>query len=65
MACAGSRGVWIPAAIDALFEAVERTCPMLNLLRHPQQIRAEVVHTQTLPARRPEQAEPSAAAQPA
>ncbi|RYY75928.1 MAG: OsmC family peroxiredoxin [Comamonadaceae bacterium] len=51
------------ADIDALFEAVERTCPILNLLRHPQQIRAEVVHTQTPPARRSEQAEPSAEAQ--
>ena len=33
------------AEIDALFEAVERTCPILNLLRHPQSIRAEVRHT--------------------
>ena len=30
------------ADIDALFEAVERTCPILNLLRNPQPIRAEV-----------------------
>jgi uncharacterized OsmC-like protein len=30
--------------IAALFEAVERTCPILNLLRHPQQVRAEVRH---------------------
>jgi len=29
-------------AIDALFEAVERNCPILNLLRNPQTIRAEV-----------------------
>jgi uncharacterized OsmC-like protein len=28
--------------IDALFEAVERNCPILNLLRNPQAIRAEV-----------------------
>lgn len=28
--------------IDALFEAVEQTCPILNLLRNPQTIRAEV-----------------------
>ena len=30
------------ADIDALFEAVERTCPILNLLRNPQEIHAEV-----------------------
>jgi uncharacterized OsmC-like protein len=30
------------ADIDALFEAVECTCPILNLLRNPQSIRAEV-----------------------
>ncbi|WP_418123590.1 OsmC family protein [Variovorax sp. 160MFSha2.1] len=30
--------------IDALFEAVERNCPILNLLRNPQTIRAEVKH---------------------
>lgn len=30
------------ADIDALFEAVERSCPILNLLRNPQAIRAEV-----------------------
>ena len=28
--------------IDALFQAVEQTCPILNLLRNPQNIRAEV-----------------------
>lgn len=28
--------------IDALFEAVEASCPILNLLRNPQSIRAEV-----------------------
>ncbi|WP_205623443.1 OsmC family protein [Comamonas thiooxydans] len=33
------------AEIDALFEAVERSCPILNLLRNPQSIRAEVRHT--------------------
>jgi uncharacterized OsmC-like protein len=38
------------AEIDALFEAVERTCPILNLLRHPQTVRATVQHTQTAPA---------------
>jgi uncharacterized OsmC-like protein len=37
------------AEIDALFVAVERTCPILNLLRHPQTIRATVQHTQTSP----------------
>lgn len=30
------------ADIDALFEAVERNCPILNLLRNPQTIKAEV-----------------------
>jgi len=30
------------ADIDALFEAVERNCPILNLLRNPQTIRVEV-----------------------
>lgn len=35
------------AEIDELFEAVERTCPILNLLRHPQTVRATVQHTQT------------------
>ena len=33
------------AQIDALFEVVERTCPILNLLRHPQLVRGTVVHT--------------------
>ena len=33
------------AEIDALFEAVERTCPILNLLRSPPSSRAEVRHT--------------------
>ena len=33
------------AEIVALFEAVERSCPILNLLRNPQSIRAEVRHT--------------------
>ncbi|MEQ6472162.1 OsmC family protein [Comamonas sp. wu1-DMT] len=33
------------AEIDALFEAVERSCPILKLLRNPQSIRAEVRHT--------------------
>ncbi len=35
------------AQIDALFEAVERTCPILNLLRQPQAVQAKVVHLQT------------------
>lgn len=39
------------AEIDALFEAVERTCPILNLLRHPQTVRATVQHTQTIAAK--------------
>lgn len=30
------------ADIDALFQAVEQTCPILNLLRNPQHIHAEV-----------------------
>ncbi len=30
------------AEIDALFEAVERNCPILNLLRNPQTIRADL-----------------------
>ena len=40
------------ADIDALFEAVERTCPILNLLRNPQAIRAEVklVNSSAAPA---------------
>jgi len=42
------------AEIDALFEAVERNCPILNLLRNPQEIRAEVRLTNS-------QAEPLAA----
>jgi len=37
-----------PAAdVQALFEAVEATCPILNLLKNPQQIRAELRHRQT------------------
>lgn len=32
-------------AITALHQAVERTCPILNLLINPQQIRGRVVHT--------------------
>lgn len=31
-------------AIEALFAEVERTCPILNLLRRPQQVHAEVRH---------------------
>lgn len=31
--------------LDALFAEVERTCPILNLLRKPQSIRAELRHT--------------------
>ncbi|MCP6390477.1 hypothetical protein NL487_26515, partial [Klebsiella pneumoniae] len=33
--------------LDTLFEAVERTCPILNLLKHPQSIRATLQHTRT------------------
>lgn len=33
--------------VDALFDAVERSCPILNLLRQPQQVRGEVRHTRT------------------
>lgn len=36
------------AQVDALFEAVERSCPILNLLRQPQTVRASVRHTQTI-----------------
>lgn len=36
------------ADIDALFAAVERTCPILNLLRQPQTIRATVEHSDSL-----------------
>jgi uncharacterized OsmC-like protein len=42
-----------PAAkedVDALFEAVEKTCPILNLLKNPQQIRAEIRHTRSVAA---------------
>ena len=47
------------ADIAALFEAVERTCPILNLLRNPQTIRADVRHVDSAaPA-------PDAATQPA
>ena len=35
------------AEINALFEAVERTCPILNLLKHPQSIRGALKHTPT------------------
>lgn len=31
--------------VQALFEAVERTCPILNLLKNPQTIRAGIKHT--------------------
>jgi len=36
--------------IDALFEAVERSCPILNLLRQPQQVRGVVKHTRSASA---------------
>ena len=39
------------AEIDALFEAVERSCPILNLLRNPQTIRAEVRLTDSTASR--------------
>ena len=31
--------------VQALFEAIERSCPILNLLRNPQTIRSELRHT--------------------
>lgn len=34
-----------PETIKALHEAVERTCPLYNLLLKPQQIAGEVIHT--------------------
>src|SRR5450830_337962 len=37
-------------AVQALFEAVEKTCPILNLLKNPQTIRAEIRHTASAPA---------------
>ena len=45
------------AEIDALFEAVERNCPILNLLRNPQTIRAEVklVNSKAQAARAPQE----------
>lgn len=33
--------------IDKLFEAVERTCPILSLVKHPQQVTATINHTRT------------------
>lgn len=50
------------ADIDALFEAVERTCPILNLLRNPQAIRARVELTNSAA---PQPAAPAPAAAPA
>lgn len=46
------------AEIDALFEAVERNCPILNLLRNPQTIRAEVnlVNSKAQAANAPQEA---------
>ena len=38
------------ADIDALFEAVERACPILNLLRNPQAIRGSVELTNSAAA---------------
>lgn len=35
------------ATIKELFEAVEKTCPILNLLKHPQEVRATINHTPT------------------
>lgn len=35
------------ADVQALFEAVEKTCPILNLLKNPQTIRAELQHNKT------------------
>jgi uncharacterized OsmC-like protein len=42
-----------PAEIDALHEAVEHHCPILSLLRNPQEIVGEVRLTQTQAAARP------------
>ncbi|WP_298925881.1 OsmC family protein [uncultured Ramlibacter sp.] len=52
------------ADIDALFEAVERNCPILNLLRNPQQIRAEVklLNSRPAPAAGKQEAEDALAA---
>ncbi|OWY27624.1 OsmC family protein [Herbaspirillum robiniae] len=33
--------------VKALFEAVEASCPILNLLKNPQTIRAEIRHSRT------------------
>lgn len=33
--------------VQALFEAVEKNCPILNLLKNPQTIRAEIRHQRT------------------
>ena len=38
--------------LATLFEAVERNCPILNLLRNPRNIRAEVRHTDSSAAAR-------------
>ncbi|KAF1043977.1 MAG: hypothetical protein GAK35_01945 [Herbaspirillum frisingense] len=35
------------AEVKALFEAVEASCPILNLLKNPQTIRAEIKHNRT------------------
>ena len=32
-------------SVQTLFETVEKTCPILNLLKNPQNIRAEIRHT--------------------
>lgn len=33
-----------PETIAALHEAIERVCPIYNLLKNPQEIQGEVVH---------------------
>ncbi|QIL81552.1 OsmC family protein [Diaphorobacter sp. HDW4A] len=43
-----------------LFEAVERNCPILNLLRNPQQIAGRVVRTASTSQKKAEQAEVTA-----
>lgn len=36
-----------PENIEKLFEAVERTCPILSLVKNPQEVRATINHTRT------------------
>ena len=50
------------AAIAAVREAVERSCPILNLLRHPQAIGGRIEHSRALPASRRSQGDSDSAA---